>query len=96
MQLFEEMTIYPIDNETADIYGRMKAAILGHFGPKEKRKRAKTKLETLGFTDNDLWIAAAAIRNQCALVSNGCGDFVRLSEIESLNIETWWKPALET
>ena len=42
----------------------------------------------LGFTDNDLWIAASAVERQAILVSED-PDFRRMAALESLNVESW-------
>jgi tRNA(fMet)-specific endonuclease VapC len=56
------MRVYPIDDQTANIYGEVKNAILDRFGPKLRSKRRNIKTESLGFKDNDIWIAAIAIQ----------------------------------
>ncbi|NEQ88429.1 MAG: type II toxin-antitoxin system VapC family toxin [Moorea sp. SIO2I5] len=43
----QSIYIYPVDNETADIYGQFKAEILQYFGPKDRKKRRKTKIQEL-------------------------------------------------
>jgi tRNA(fMet)-specific endonuclease VapC len=52
-QFFNKMHIYQVDNETAKIYGRIKARITGK----------------MGFRDNDLWISAVAIQHKLIIVS---------------------------
>lgn len=84
----QDIEIYPIDKPTADIYGKLKAAIFTHFGPKEKAKRDKISLEKLGFKENDLWIAAIAKRHRFTLVSSD-SDFERIREVEELPLECW-------
>lgn len=49
---FEDITVYPIDETTSDIYGDLKNTILNQFGPKDKNKRRNFKVESLGFKDN--------------------------------------------
>ena len=55
-QFLSDILVYPIDDETADIYGTLKAAILDRFGPREKTQRRKTEMTKRGFSENDLWI----------------------------------------
>lgn len=59
----EDVRLYFMDEETADIYGEFKAEIIAHFGPRERKKRRKTRIEELGVSENDLWIAATALRH---------------------------------
>lgn len=87
----DNITVYPIDNEVADEYGKIKSAIYQHFGPKEKAKRKKIKLEKLGFSENDLWIAAIAKRFSLTIVSAD-SDFQRLQEVFDIRSETWLMP----
>lgn len=38
--------VYEIDTETVWIYGRLKAGIIKHFGPKDKQKQRDFRLES--------------------------------------------------
>lgn len=83
-----DIRVYAADNETADIYGKLKASLLNHFGPREKSKRRRTETVKLGFGENDLWIAATSKRFDLTLVSAD-KDFERIREAESLRVENW-------
>lgn len=93
-KFLNDIIVYSIDDEVADIYGRLKAAVLDKFGPKEKAKRRKTKTERLGFAENDLWIAAIAKRYGLTVVSAD-SDFERIRQAESISLEAWWSPELD-
>lgn len=84
----EDINVYFIDEETADIYAQFKAEILERFGPQEKNKRRKTRIENLGIGENDLWIAAIALRNQLTIVSRD-SDFQRMQAVKPLALESW-------
>jgi tRNA(fMet)-specific endonuclease VapC len=90
-EFLQEIEIYHIDEIVAKFYGQIKAEIYDHFGPKEKAVRKKTKLESLGFSENDLWIAAIAKRYGLIIVSAD-SDFQRLQEVDSLPVENWGDP----
>lgn len=87
-EFVDSITLYMIDDAIADCYGRLKAQILKHFGPKDSEKRKKTTIQKLGFSDNDLWIAATAIAYQMTVVSAD-SDFVRIQEVHNLPLENW-------
>ncbi|MCP5106091.1 MAG: type II toxin-antitoxin system VapC family toxin, partial [bacterium] len=59
------------------------------FGPKDKKKRKQTQIHKLGFSENDLWIAAVAKRNNLIIVSAD-SDFKRMQEILDITIESWY------
>ena len=90
-EFLNDINIYQIDQETANIYGNIKAAIFKHFGPKEKAKRRKFA-KKLGIGENDLWIAAIAKRHGLIVVSAD-GDFDRIRQVEDLPVEKWWLPS---
>lgn len=87
----EDIRLYFMDEETADIYGEFKAEILAHFGPRERRKRRKTRIEELGVSENDLWIAATALRYGLIVVSAD-RDFERMRKVRAFSLENWWSP----
>jgi tRNA(fMet)-specific endonuclease VapC len=91
-EFLDNINVYQIDQEAADIYGNMKAAIFNHFGPKEKAKRRKFAKKGFGIGENDLWIAAIAKRYGLIIVSSD-GDFDRIREVEDLPVEKWWLPS---
>jgi tRNA(fMet)-specific endonuclease VapC len=82
------LTIHPIDEDTAEIYGQLKAAVFDRYAPKDRKQRRRTTIENLGIGDNDLWIAAIAIQHHLTLVTAD-RDFARLQPLSDLAIATW-------
>lgn len=80
--------IVSIDGDACDQYGRIKTAAMERWGPRERARRRHFDLRSLGFSDNDLWIAAIAIRHQLIVVSSD-RDFERIAEVSSLRFESW-------
>ena len=72
----------------SQVYADLKAGILLKLGPKDRSKRRGFDLTKLGFTDNDLWIAASALERDAIVVSED-PDFRRMATLESLNVENW-------
>ncbi len=79
--------IIKIDSGVAAIYGELKYRIVSKLGPKKERK--KVTMESLGFCDNDLWIAASAISHNFIAVSAD-GDFLRIKDVDNrLRVAAW-------
>lgn len=88
-KFLKNIKIYPIDYKVAEIYGNFKFNLYEHFGPKERKKREATKIHKLGFSENDLWIAATAKRNKLIILSSD-SDFKRMQEVLDISIEAWY------
>ena len=84
----KSMRVYPIDDDTAMIYGELKNSILSKFGPKLKSRRRNVKPESLGFKDNDIWIASVAIQHDMTVLSAD-KHFQRLVGLSGLRVENW-------
>jgi tRNA(fMet)-specific endonuclease VapC len=72
----------------SQIYADLKAGILMKLGPKDRSRRRAFDLTKLGFTDNDLWIAASALELSAVVVTED-PDFQRMAALESLDVENW-------
>jgi len=66
----------------------LKNEILERFGPRDRLRRRGFRVESLGFKDNDLWIASVAIQHNLTLVSND-SHVMRLSGVIGLRVENW-------
>lgn len=82
------INVVPIDDETAEIYGDFKSELIKKFGLKEKSQRRTTKLSQIGIGENDLWIAATALRHSLIVVSCDT-DFERMREVINFPLESW-------
>ena len=83
-----DIGIYRLNDAIADLYGQFKASIILHYGPKDRQRRRKTKIETLGISDNDLWIACTALYHNLTIVSTD-SDFSRMRAVRTFSLETW-------
>lgn len=83
-----DIDIIPLDNKVANVYGKLKAAVIDHFGPKEKARRRKFTIDNIGIGENDLWIAAVAKSKGYTVVSTD-SDFDRIKEADGINVESW-------
>jgi len=45
-------------------------------------------MQTLGISDNDLWIACTAIEHNLKIVSQD-SDFSRMKEVMNISLESW-------
>jgi len=86
-----DIPVYEANVETGRIYGRFKAQLIRHFGPKSKAKRRKTTIENVGIHENDLWIASISFQHNLTIVSAD-RDFVRMQEVRAFALETWYRP----
>lgn len=77
-----------ISPATAQHYADLKSRLLAEYGPRERARRRAFDLTSLGFTDNDLWIAASAIEHDAVVVSDD-GDYRRMTAVFDFEVETW-------
>lgn len=80
--------IYPIDSETASVYGKLKAAVFDKFAPRDKNKRRQFTIQNIGFGENDLWIAATAVQHDLHIITAD-RDFQRIQEVQPLSLDSW-------
>ena len=87
-RFLQGISLYPISGSVANAYGKLKGDIMNRLGPKNKAKRRKATVQSLGFSDNDLWIAATVLHYNLTLVSRD-EDFQRLQIVQSFSVESW-------
>lgn len=83
-----DIDIYSINDEIANLYGRFKAELIRYYGPKERKKLRKTKLESVGISDNDLWIACTALYYKRTVVSTD-RDFAWMQSVMKFSLTSW-------
>lgn len=84
----ENITTISIDRKVFDTYASIKTKIFDKFAPKDKKQRRKYKLGNIGFTDNDLWIAATGIAYNVTIISSD-RDFQRMLDVVEFPLESW-------
>jgi tRNA(fMet)-specific endonuclease VapC len=84
----DSIYIYPVNTETASVYGELKAAVFDKFAPKDKNKRRKFTVQNIGFGENDLWIAAIAIQHNLTIITAD-RDFQRIQEVHPISLNSW-------
>ena len=85
--LMKTYQILPIDHHTAEIYGKIRAALFNAYAPRDRRNRvAKSYIEDLRerttgkelqIQENDLWIVSTAIQYNLILVTDDRGGGMR-------------------
>ena len=90
-EFLKSIKIYPLDNKAAQIYGIYKFQLYERFGPKDKKERSQTQIHKLGFSENDLWIAAVAKSNDLIIVSTD-SDFNRMTDVLDISVVSWYNP----
>ena len=83
-----DIRVLDLDGPTAAAYADLKAALLAHYGPRDRARRSRFRLDKLGICENDLWIAATVIRHKLHLVSSD-SDFERMRAVRSFPLENW-------
>ena len=84
----QDLSIYGVDEQTAQIHGQLKSDMFNYFAPTDLSKRRRVSITSLGFGDNDLWIAAIALQYQLTLVSCD-SDFQRMQQAKAFPLESW-------
>ena len=89
--LLERLRLLDLDALVGERYGALKARLFAHFAPRSS-KRAHKRLADIGISENDAWIAAAALRWGATVVSAD-NDFARIREaVPELALVSWWTP----
>jgi len=94
-EFLRNISAYHVDYAVAQTYASLKAWVFNRFGPKDRAKRRRTSIQELGFSDNDLWIAATAIRFNLIVVTSD-SNFARIAQVTALRHESWLSSAPST
>lgn len=87
-KFIEELLIFDIDSDVSVIYGEVKANLIAKFGPKEKKRKQGYAFKKIGISDNDLWIASVAIKNNVIILTQD-KDFNRIQQVAPIKVESW-------
>ena len=88
IRLLSIVEMHDITDGVAREYGRLKAALVAKFAPREVRSKATKTLRNIGVSDNDLWIAAVVRHYDLVLLTQD-GDFDRIGEVTDLEVDCW-------
>jgi len=83
-----DIGIYSLNESISELYGQFKSDLINHYGPKDRQKRRKTRIEAIGISDNDLWIACTALHHNLIVVSTD-QDFPRMKQVRDFPLESW-------
>jgi len=84
----QKVLVIHSDYKLCAAYADLKEAFIRRFGPRQARRRAAIRLHQIGTDENDLWIAAAALRHNLILVSAD-SDFERIRMVREFRLESW-------
>lgn len=84
-----DIGIYSLSEPISELYGEFKSDLIRHYGPKDREKRRKTKIDAIGISDNDLWIACTALNHGLIVVSKD-QDFPRMQPVRNFPLESWY------
>lgn len=84
-----ELSVISMDRETATIYGKIKSKLIKKYSGK-KRTKTKRVMNEIGVSDNDLWIACIAIKNNLTVLTED-SDFEKIASVSNLKYENWLK-----
>ena len=87
-EFIKRIRVYPIDKETARIYGKFHSEIFEKFAQKDKAKRRKFDIKEAGVQVHDLWIACTALQYGLIIVSED-SDFKVMNQVRNLSMECW-------
>lgn len=83
------LTIFDIDKSVAKIYGKLKSELIKKNAPSERNKKRNFRIEKIGISDNDLWIASIALERSYIVLTQD-SDFKIIKEVSNiLKTESW-------
>ncbi len=89
IQVFlQRLDVLPITPAISSVYGGFKAELLQCYGSRERSRRRTTKLQEIGISENDLWIASTGLCHSLTVVSAD-RDFERMQQVRAFELESW-------